>query len=67
MVEAVLTIEPLNHSFVNRLDYNDRAVEIGLSIHVPNNPVNKSAQEITLAKLDNLLRCSALWGSLLVE
>ena len=65
VVETVLTIEPRNHTLVDRLNYDYRAIEIGLSVHVPYNPVNESAKEVSFAKLDNsfwhyTLRCSAL-------
>ena len=67
MVEAVLTVKPLYHTSVNRLNDNNRAVEVCLGIHVPYNPVNKSTEEITLTKLDDSLRCHTLWGSEFVK
>ena len=65
VVKAILTVEPLNHTAVDRLNDNDRTVEICLGIHVPYNPVNECTEEVTLTKLDDslwhyTLRCSAL-------
>ena len=64
VVKAILTVEPLNHTAVDRLNDNDRTVEICLGIHVPYNPVNESAKEVSLTELDYFLRhytlrCSA--------
>ena len=66
VIEAVLTVEPVNHTFFNRLHNNYRAVEVGLLVHVPHNPVNECTQEVTLTKLDDLLRHNALRSSTLV-
>ena len=54
MIETVLTIEPVNHTALDGLNYNNRSIEVGLLIHVPDNPIYKCTKEITLAKLDDL-------------
>ena len=67
MIEAVLPVEPVHHAFFNGLDNDNRRVEVGLPVHVPHNPVGKCAKEVTLSKLDDFLRCDALWSSLLIQ
>ena len=41
VIEAVLTIEPIYHTALNRLNYYYRTIEVGLLVHVPYNPVYK--------------------------
>ena len=65
VIQAVLTVEPIHHTTLDRLNYNNRTIEVGLLIHVPNNPVNERTQEIALTKLDNPLWHDALWSRLL--
>ena len=60
VVESVLTVEPIHHAAFDGLNHHHAAVEVGLLIHVVDNPVNKTAKEITLAKLDDSFRCMAL-------
>ncbi len=60
MVQAVLPVEPFYHTFVNRLNDNDRCIEIGLCVHVPNNPIHECAEEVPLAELNDFLRCYTL-------
>ena len=67
VIEAVLTVEPLHHSFVNRLNNYYRTVEVRLCVHVPYDPVNKCAKEVTLAKLNDFLRHHALRSCELVQ
>ena len=67
MIEAILSVEPVNHAVFNRLNYNDRSVEVCLLIHVEDNPVNKGAEKITFSKLDDSLRHSAFGGCTLVQ
>ena len=55
MVEAVLTIEPVYHTSFYRLYDNNATVEVGLLIHVPNNPVNECAEEVSLTELNDFL------------
>ncbi|MPM67752.1 hypothetical protein SDC9_114676 [bioreactor metagenome] len=53
MVQIVLRIQHVNHTFINRLyDYN-AAVKVGFFIHVVNDPVNKRTKEVTFAKLND--------------
>jgi hypothetical protein len=66
MVEAVLAVEPFNHTLCQGLNYNYRTIEIGLLVHVPDNPINESAQEVSFAKLNNFLRHHALWSEMFV-
>ena len=63
VVEAVLSVEPLYHAFVNRLYHYNGAVEVGLGIHIPDNPIYKCAEEVAFAELDDTLGCHALGGS----
>ena len=67
MIQAVLTVEPLHHSFVNRLNDSHRTVEVRLCVHVPHNPVHESAEEVTFTKLDNSLGSYALRRGPLVQ
>ena len=60
VVEAILPIKPIHHSLLDRLNHHYRRVEIRFLIHVINNPVHKTAKEVSLAKLDDSLRCMAL-------
>ena len=60
VIEAILTIEPIHHTLLDRLHNHYRRVEVCLLIHVIDNPVHKTAKEVSLAKLDNSLRCMAL-------
>ena len=66
MVQAVLTIQPVNHTAVYGLYDDDGAVEVGLLVHVPDNPINECAEEITLTKLNNLFRHDALRSEVFV-
>jgi len=66
VVQAVLTIQPLGHTFVNRLYDNNATIEVGLLVHVPNNPINESTEEVTLTKLNHLFRHNALWSEVFV-
>ena len=67
VIEAILSVEPVNHAVFNRLNYNDRSVEVCLLIHVEDNPVNKGTEKITFSKLDDSLRHSAFGGCTLVQ
>ena len=60
VIEAVLTIQPLYHTFVNRLNDSYRTVEVRLCVHVPYDPVHKCAEEVTLTKLNDLLGSDTL-------
>ena len=67
MIQAVLTVEPLHHTFVNRLNHNHRTVEIGLGIHVPYNPIYECAEEVAFTKLDDSFGSHTLRSSPLVQ
>ena len=60
MVQAVLPVQPIYHSFLYWLHHHDTSVEVRLRIHVPDNPIYKGAKEIPFAKLNDLLRHHAL-------
>ena len=55
MVKAVLLVEIVNHTLLDRLDEYDRSVEVGLLICFPDNPVNKCAEKIALTELNHFL------------
>ena len=66
MIETVLGIEPVNHTFLNRL-YNDyRTIEVCLLVHVPDNPIYECAEEVTFTELNHLFRHDALRSKLFV-
>ena len=66
MVQTILGIEPVNHTSFNRL-YNDNgAVEVGLLVHVPDNPIYKCTEEVTFTELNHLFRHHALRSKLFV-
>ena len=60
MIETILSIEPIDHASLNRLNHHHRGVEVGLLVHVIDNPIDKATQEIAFTKLDDSLRCMAL-------
>ena len=66
MVQAVLTVEPVNHAALDGLYDDDAAVEVCPGVHFPHNPVDKSTKEVTFAKLNDLLGHHALGCRLLV-
>ena len=66
MIKVILGIQHVNHTFIDGLDYYHIAVEIGLLIHVINNPIHKCAKEITFAKLDNAFRALCFGSSFFV-
>jgi len=55
VVETILTIEPVNHALVNRLNDYDRGVKVGFLVHVPDNPIDKRTKEVTFAELNDTL------------
>jgi hypothetical protein len=66
VIEAVLAIEPLYHTTLDRLNNNNRSVEVSLLVHIPDNPIYECTEEVTFTKLDDYLRSHALWRGLLV-
>ena len=67
VIEAVLTVQPLYHTFLDRLNDSYRTVEVRLSVHVPYNPVHKCAEEVTFTKLNDLLGSDTLRRGPLVQ
>jgi len=66
VVETVLGVEPVDHTVLDGLYDDDRSVEVGLLVHVPDNPINECAEEVSLAELDDLLGHHTLRSKLLV-
>ena len=66
VIEAVLAIEPLHHTTFDWLNDNNRSVEVGLLVHIPDDPINKCTEEVTFTKLDDFLGSHALGRGLLV-
>ena len=67
VIEAILAIKPFCHTAVNRLNNSYRGVEIGLLVHVPDNPIYECAEEITFAKLNDFLGSDCLGGGQFVK
>ena len=66
MIEAVLGIEPIHHTSFYRLHYDNRTVEIGLLVHIPDNPIYECTEEVAFSELNNLFRHNALRRELFV-
>ncbi len=66
MVQAVLGVEPVHHTSFNGLYDNDTTVEVGLLVHVPDNPINECAEEVSFTELNHLFRHHALRSELFV-
>ena len=66
VIEAVLTVQPVNHTTSQWLNYNDRTVEVGLLVHIPYNPIYECTEEVTFTKLNDFLWSDALRSSALV-
>ena len=66
VVQAVLAVEPFCHTALDRLYDNDRTVEVGLLVHVPDNPINERAEEVSFAKLNHFFGHHALRRELFV-
>ena len=56
VIETILRVQHVNHSFFDGLNHYYTAVEISFFVHVVDNPVNKRTKEITFAKLNNSFR-----------
>ena len=67
VIQAVLPVEPVHHATLDGLNHHNAGVEVGLLIHVVDNPVYKGTQEVALAKLDNSFGHDALGRSTLVK
>ena len=66
VIEAVLTVQPVNHTTSQWLNYNDRTVEVGLLVHIPYNPIYECTEEVTFTKLNDSLRSDTLRSGTLV-
>ena len=67
VVEAVLCLQTLGHALGNGLDDNDRGIEICFLIHLPDNPIYESAEEVAFAKLYDALWTDGLGSGCAVE
>ena len=67
VIQVVLSVEHVHHATFNGLYHYHTSVEVGLFVHVPDNPVNKSAQEISFTKLNDAFGTLSLYGSLFVK
>ena len=56
MVEAILLVEPLDHTFLDGLHHDDGCVEVSFLVGLPYYPLDESAKEVTLTELDDLFR-----------
>ena len=66
VIEAVLGIEPVHHTFFNRLYDDNATVEVSLLVHIPDNPIYECAEEVTFTELNHLFRHHALRSKLFV-
>ena len=55
MIEAILLVKHVHHSFLDGLYDHDGSVEIGLLVRFPDDPLDERAEEITFSELDDLL------------
>ena len=46
VVQAILAVQPFCHTFLDRLNHYNAAVEAGLLVHVPYDPIHECAEEI---------------------
>ena len=67
VIQTVLTVQPVYHTALDGLNHHHAAVEIGLLVHVPQNPVYKGAKEIALTELNHFLRHHAFRCRTLVQ
>lgn len=67
VVEAVLAVQPVHHALLDGLYHDHAGVEVGATVHVPDDPVNKAAQKVAFAELDDSLGCTALRSCSLVQ
>ena len=54
VIEAVLLVEPADHALLDRLDDDHGGVEIGFLVGLPDNPLDKRAEEVAFTELDDL-------------
>ena len=60
VIEAVLCLQTLGHTLGNGLYDDNGSVEVGLLVHLPDDPVNECAEEVAFAKLYDSLRALCL-------
>ena len=56
MIQAILGIQHVHHTFLDRLDHYNSPVKVRLPVEVPYYPVYKSPEEISFPELDYLFR-----------
>ena len=66
MIQTILRIQHVNHTFFNRLYDNDTTVKICLLVHIVDNPIHKCTQEVTFTKLNDSFRTDCLKCSFFV-
>jgi hypothetical protein len=66
VVKTILTIEPVDHTSIEWLYNNYRTIEVGLLVHVPDDPINECTEKIALAKLNDFLGHNALRSEVFV-
>ena len=59
MIEPVLFVEDVNHTFLDRLDHYHGGIEVSLSVRVPYYPFYKSAKEIAFSELNDFFSVCA--------
>ena len=67
MVEAVLSVKPVYHAAFDGLHHDHGTVEVGLLVHVVDDPIYKGTEKVSLAKLDDAFRHDTLGGGALVQ
>ena len=60
VVEAILAVEPIDHTALDGLYDDDAGVEVGALVHVADDPINEATEEVAFAKLDDAFGCVAL-------
>ena len=67
MVQAILRVQHINHSPVDRLDHYDTAVETHFLIHFLDNPIHECTEKITFTELDDPFRMLYFPGSFFIQ
>ncbi len=66
MVEAVLRQQTFDVAAATGLDDDDITIEIGLLIHVGDNPIGETTEEVAFAKLNDAIGAINLCSGLAV-
>ncbi len=66
VVQAVLAVEPVDHTAIEGLDDDDGTIEVCLLVHVPDDPIYECAEEVAFAELNDLFGHDALRSELFV-